>query len=62
MNESLGEKISWRLVIGSMDWWKLSLIAKYLNSSHLRSLDNPLPSSKGSTIWKILRAPSPLIQ
>jgi len=35
MNLALGEKLVWRLLSNSNEWWKKSFIRKYFHKSHL---------------------------
>jgi len=61
-NIALGAKVAQRLVSSVNEWWKCALLSRYLNGSRLRCLDSPLPTSKGSPIWKLIKITSPLIQ
>jgi hypothetical protein len=62
MNISMGAKLAWRLVTGNSDWWKKALVEKYFQSPRLRCLEEPLPATPGSPIWRLLKNTTSLIQ
>jgi hypothetical protein len=59
MNVALGAKLACRLISGPPDWWKTALMAKYFDSSRLRSFGDPLPAISKTPTWKFLKAASP---
>jgi hypothetical protein len=42
--------------------WKKVIIAIYFRAPRERCLDRPLPNSKGSSLWKLIKVVAPLIQ
>jgi len=43
MNLALGEKITWRFIIGEKRWWKQILEEKYMNHNRTLLLRNDYP-------------------
>jgi hypothetical protein len=62
MNIALGVNFAWRLVSRVNEWWKDVLLSKYSNGSRFHCLDSPIPSSKGSPIWNLIKEIYFLIQ
>ena len=54
MNLALGNKISWRFLIGEKLWWKATLEAKYLNTSRNSIMEKSPPTRPCTQIWKVL--------
>jgi hypothetical protein len=62
MNIAMGEKILWRLVMGSMDRWKEAIFKKYFVGMRKRCLDSPLIENKGSNLWKLINTTTLIFQ
>jgi hypothetical protein len=58
----MGAKLAWRLITGKPDWWKKAIVKKYFQSPRLRCLEGSIPSTPGSSIWRLLKNAAPIIQ
>jgi len=54
MNEALGMKIVWRLIIGKENWWKKTLISKYMDDTRKRLLNGNIPIRQCTQVWKLV--------
>jgi hypothetical protein len=61
MNKAMGEKILWRLIIGSLESWKQDLWKKYFNGSQRRSSYLQPKVTNGSPNFKLLLVSRDLI-
>ena len=41
MNQSLGEKLVWRMIIGDKDWWIEAIRRKYIKRKKSRTMGLP---------------------
>jgi hypothetical protein len=62
MNSVLGAKLVWRMALGKLDSWKKVIHKKYFNGDHIQCIINPLESKNGSSIWKLIKAISPIVK
>jgi hypothetical protein len=62
INIALGANLLWRLVTGSKEWWKSTIVKKYRMGNRKRCLDLDPVCHFGSPIWKLLQTSIPFFE
>lgn len=58
MNLDLGEKLGWRILSDSIEWWKKAFTRNYFQKNHFIRPEGELWEGNGSKIWRMCKASS----